>query len=131
MSVKVVDEGKDVFMWLLMGFEESLCYQILPVVIDHKLGLIDSRKSSTVLVVSPLVSLVLDQLQRLQYRDAKASIVTSGTGIMAASKKLLATDSSVLSDSILFCVPESLVKSRWREAFEDLVVLSRIVAVII
>ena len=57
-SVKAVCEGKDVFVWLPTGFGKSLRYQIVPSVFDHKLGLKGSGKSSAVLVVSPLVSLM-------------------------------------------------------------------------
>ena len=64
-SVKAVYEGNDVFVWLPTGFGKSLCYQILPFVFDHKLGLIGSGMSSAVLVVSPLVSLMVDQVQKL------------------------------------------------------------------
>ena len=51
--MKAVYKGKDVFVWLQTGFEKTLCYQILPFLFDHKLGLKGSEKSSAVLVVSP------------------------------------------------------------------------------
>ena len=41
-----------VFVWLAMGFGQSLSYQILPFVFHYKLGLTGSGKSSAVLVVS-------------------------------------------------------------------------------
>ena len=46
LSVKVVDEGKDIFVWLLMVIEKNLCYHILPLpfVLEHKFGLIGSGK---------------------------------------------------------------------------------------
>ena len=56
------------------GVWEELCYQILPFVSEHKLGLIGLGNSSTIVVVSLLVSVVVDQDQRLQNQDAKASI---------------------------------------------------------
>ena len=130
-SVKAVYEGKDVFVWLQTGFGKSLCYQILPFVLDHKLGLIGTGKSSAVLVVSPLVSLMVDQVQKLRSRCAKASIISSGAGIVAVAQELLATDASLQHDSLLFCAPESLMKRRWREALENPLVSSRIVAVIL
>ena len=77
LSVKAVFEGKDVFVWLPTGFGKSLCYHILPCVFHHKLGLVGSGRSSAVLVVSPLVSLMVDQLQRLRNRGAKVSIITT------------------------------------------------------
>ena len=65
LSMKVVYKGKDVFVQLPMGFGKSLYYQILPFIFDYRLGLIGSEKSSAVLVVFPLVSLMVDQVQRL------------------------------------------------------------------
>ena len=123
LSVKAVYDGKDVFVWLPTGFGKSLCYQILPFVFDHKLGLIGSDRNSAVLIISPLISLMVDQVQSLRIRGAKSSIISSGTAI---AENLLATDSSLLSDSLLFCAPESLMKIRWREALS-----SRIVAVVV
>ena len=67
-------EGKDTFVSLLMGIEESLCYQIVPFIFNHKLGVTGPGKSSTSLVVSLLVSLIVDQAQRLRNQGAKASI---------------------------------------------------------
>ena len=55
LSVKAVYEGKDVFVWLPMGFGKRLCYQTLPFIFDRKLGLIGTGKNSAVLTVSPLV----------------------------------------------------------------------------
>ena len=46
-------------------------------------------------------------------------ISSSGTGIVAVAQKLLATDSSVASDSLFICSPESLMKGKWREAVEN------------
>ena len=64
-SVKAVYEEKDVFLWVPMVFGKSLCYQILPFIFDHKLGLIDSGKNGAVLIVSQLVFLMVDQIQKL------------------------------------------------------------------
>ena len=36
-SVQAVYEGNDVFVWLPTGYGKSLCYQVLPLVFDHKL----------------------------------------------------------------------------------------------
>ena len=81
--------------------------------------------------MSPLVSLMVDQVQKLRSRGVKVSVISSSTGIMAMAQELLATDSSLQHDSLLFCAPESLMKSRWREALENPLVSSRIVAVMV
>jgi len=57
-ALKLLSEGKDVFVWFSTGYGKSICYQLLPFVIDVKLGgtnapLVDR---SVVLVISPLVS---------------------------------------------------------------------------
>ena len=60
--VKAVYKGKDVFVWVPIGFGKRLLYQILPFVLVNMLGLTGPGKSSAVLVVSPLVSLVVNQV---------------------------------------------------------------------
>ena len=57
-AVKLLSEGKDVFVWFPTGYGKSICYQLLPFVFDVKLGrtnapLVDRY---VVLVISPLVS---------------------------------------------------------------------------
>ena len=56
------EQGRDVFVCLPTGFGKSQCYQVLPFVMDHKLGLTGSQKTSAVLVVSPLIDLMVDIL---------------------------------------------------------------------
>ena len=56
--IKHLFEGK---VWLSTGFGESLCYEVLPFIFDDKLG----KNNSVVVVVSPLVSLMIDQVQSL------------------------------------------------------------------
>ena len=53
--------GKDVFLWLPTGFGKSICYEVLPFLFDYKSSRAGPR-NSTVLVVSPLVSLMVDQV---------------------------------------------------------------------
>ena len=60
-TIRNLYNGKDVFLWLPTGFGKSICYEVLPFLFDYK----SSRAgpgNSTVLVVSPLVSLMLDQV---------------------------------------------------------------------
>ena len=49
-----------VFLWLPTGFGKSICFELLPFVFDFKLGRVDTE-SSSVIVVSSLVSLMVDQ----------------------------------------------------------------------
>ena len=50
--------GHDVFAWFPTGYGKSLCYQLLPYMLDVKLGLTKAAPSerSVVLVISPLVN---------------------------------------------------------------------------
>ena len=79
-----------------------ICYQAISFVIDFKLGL---HKTSAILVVSPLVSLMVDQVEDLRRRKVKTSIITSGSDL---AKPLLAGETSLCTDSLLFCAPEAL-----------------------
>ena len=64
-SIEAVYKGSSVFVWLPTGFGKSICYQALPFVIEHKKG---QRGSCAVLVVSPSVSLMIDQVESLRAR---------------------------------------------------------------
>ena len=60
------------FVWLLTGYGKSLCYQVLPFLFDHT----GRRTDSLVVVVSPLVSLMVDQVHVLQQKGVKAAIMS-------------------------------------------------------
>ena len=57
-SVGYVYDEKDLFTWLPNEFGKSLCYEMLPFVFDVKRVCVDSL----VIVVSPLLSLMIDQV---------------------------------------------------------------------
>ena len=122
--IKYVFDGKDVFVWLPTGFGKSVCYEVLPFLFDKKLG----RDNSLVVVVSPLVSLMVDQVRTLRSRSVKASVLSSASSM---EKEFIATDADLASNSHLFCAPEALVSARWRQAIEKPEVSSRVVAVIV
>jgi len=88
--MEAIYDGHDVFMWLPTGYGKSLCFQALQFPMDFKWGLIHTAKSSTVLVISPLVALMIDQRRS---RDVKCSIMTSSSSC-GVDKDLLGTDSS-------------------------------------
>ena len=107
-----VYEGRDVFLWLPTGFGKSICYEILPFLFDLKLA---SGECSIVIVVSPLVSLMVDQVASLRSRGMRAAIMSGHRGV---DSELLATDRNVETGkfSLLFCAPEAIIASeKWRE----------------
>ncbi len=106
-SIKAVYDGLNVFVCLPTGFGKSLCYQAIPFVMDFKLGRAGTSITSAILVVSPLVSLMVDQVEDLRRRKVKTSFI------------------------LLFCAPEALALPKWRAALETPAVFERIVAVVV
>ena len=117
------------FVLLPTGFGKSIIYEVLPFLFDHKLGRVDARMRSLVIVVSPLISLMADQVGRLRRRGARAAMLSSRCTII--DKNLLATENDLYTCSFLFASPEALITSKWREAMDCPKVAERIVAVII
>ena len=76
--------------------------------IEYKKG---QSGSCAVLLVSPLVYLMIDQVESLRARGVKASIVTSGSDIVPL---LVATKSALSSDNLLFCTAKALALLKWR-----------------
>ena len=75
--IQHISEGKDVFLWLPKGYGKSLCYEVLPFIFDYQLN----RDNSAVLVVSPLISLMMDQVHSLRKRSIDAAIISSGVKV--------------------------------------------------
>jgi len=46
-AIGSVHNRKGVFVWLPTGFRKSLCYQAIPFVMDHKLGLSNTSESNS------------------------------------------------------------------------------------
>ena len=79
------------------------------------------------IVVSPLVSLMADQISSLRRRGVEAAIMSSKCAIV---KDFLATERDFHTCSFLFGSPEALVSSKWREQIGTPVVADQIVAVV-
>ena len=127
-AIESVYRGKDVFVWLPTGFGKSICYQTLPFVFDSKLGRVNSQCGSVVLVVSPLIALMVDQVVGLRERGVSAAVITTGGGVR---EELRATENDMSKCSLLYCAPEALISSRWREALENPLFSDRVVAVVV
>ena len=95
---------------------------------DHKLNRVVGKLCSVVLVVSPLIALTVDQVHSLRRRKVKAALITCGGGV---DRELLASEADLADCSLLYCAPEALVMSQWREMLEKPVISGRIVAVVV
>ena len=135
-SILSICNKKDVFMWLPTGFGKTICYEILPFLFDYLRSTCTFEKqhspvasASLVLVISPLVSLMVDQVSSLRRSGVRAAILSSGSRGM--EKELVASDEDMASCSLLFCAPEILVSMKWRYALALPTVSKRVVAVVI
>ena len=74
---------------------------------------------STVIVISPLISLMTDQVTSLRKRGVSAAILSKREGVV--DKDLLATDTELGTPgrySLLFCALEAVIGSeRWSDNF--------------
>ena len=121
-------EGKDVFVWLPTGYGKSVCYECLPFLFDMKLDRhISEHERSVVLIVSPLVSLMVDQVSSLRSRGVSAGILSSQGSI---DKSLLATEGDSSHFSLLFAAPEALIgMDKWRNRFLQPPLCDQVVAI--
>ena len=80
-AIRCVYEGKDVFVFLPTGFGKTICFEVLPFLFDYKHGKVGNTSTATergsvVVVVSPLVSLMTDQVYSLRSRGVSAAVMT-------------------------------------------------------
>ena len=110
--------GEDVFLWLPTGFGKSICYECLPFIImfDYKLCRTAAPRSrSTILVISPLLSLMSDQVFSLRKRGVSAAVLSSHE---ICDRSFLATDKALCTPgifSLLFASPEAVVDQQGGE----------------
>jgi len=55
-AMEAIYNHQDVFVWLPTGYGRSLCYQVLPFIMNYKHGVVETQRHSLVVVVSPLVA---------------------------------------------------------------------------
>ena len=114
--------GNDVFVSLPTGSGKSLCYCLLPGVFDE----IHHSKGSIVIVVSPLVALMKDQVRCMTERDVRAVFVGD------------ADDDSSVDEicegkyQLVFMSPESLLTDpKWRDMVQSPIYQEKLVALVV
>ena len=116
-------EGNDVFVSLPTGYGKSLCYAALPPAFD-KLRATD--QPSIVIVVSPLIALMKDQVAAYSSKGLKAGCITRES---SAVEKAEVVKGNL---QLVYFSPESLLLGhRWRELLQTEPYLSNVVAVVI
>ena len=126
-------EGRDVFVWLPTGYGKSICFHSLPFLFDHKLGRVSlpPNKRSVCLVISPLLSLMVNQVSSLREVGIGAAILSSNKGIHTS---LVSTSKGIQAGvyRLLFSAPEAIVDSEcWREMLLEEPLCHQVVAVVI
>ena len=122
----IVKEKKDVFLNLPTGFGKSLIYQALPLIFDE---ISESVRGHIVVVVSPLLNLIQDQVNTLQK-----------LGISAVSLSSVVEDEDDLENkikdvecgrfSVVYATPEALMlNERWRRMLTNPLYSSRLCAI--
>lgn len=122
--VKFVLEGQDVFVCLPTGYGKSLCYYSIPILCDNL------RKPavlpwSLIVIVSPLIALMKDQVASLHQRGLKAVAVTVDgtdytTSVMRGEYQYILTTPEIL-----------LCSKNWSSVFQSPSFQDRLVGVII
>ena len=99
--------GEDAFVLMPTGGGKSLCYQVPAL---HRQG--------TAIVVSPLISLMKDQVDALKSNGVSAAQYNSSIGAAAARSTLAALHSGELA--LLYVAPERLMSEEFLERLKDI-----------
>ena len=116
-------QGRDVFIALPTGYGKSLCYFALPPVFDR---IRKVTNQSIVLVVSPLVALMKDQVAHCTSRGLTAGFISSDSSD-SMKKEILEGKCQVV-----FISPESLFTGRrWRDMLREEPYVSNLVGFVV
>ena len=117
---EVAKRGKDVFVNLPIGYGKSLIYQALPTVFDAPLR---SSSGHIVVVISPLISLMDDQVKFLTSVEIKALNLTSAS-------EQQKTSAEKGKYSLVYGSPEAWLKNeRWRSMLHNDVYFRKLCAI--
>ena len=116
--------NKDIFVSLPTGFGKSLCYQCLPVLFDCLRG--HNQPTSIIVVVTPLVASMKEQVSQLQSKQIQAVHVTS---VLDGP-----TESDIINSkfAVVYISPELLMqKVKWRDMLRSKEFQNHLVGLII
>ena len=74
-------------MCLPTGYGKNFCYQTLPFLKDYKN--VSKTSNSAVVVISPLITLMTDQVNGIRKCEVKASVITASASV---PKEMIATE---------------------------------------
>ena len=101
--------GKDVFAIMPTGFGKSLIFQLFPRLAKAALSL----ENSTIIVVSPLISIMRDQVEQLQKLGFSAAAI--GIGEEGEEDEKRAREGKC---EIVFGSPESWLSKTWQKELQ-------------
>ena len=96
-QAKVVEDflsGRDVFVSLPTGGGKSLCFCLLPKAFDALRGTMSVDRQSIVVIVSPLIALMKDQVRQMTERDVSAVYVAEAERRMSELRPKFVLESS-------------------------------------
>ena len=118
-------QGNDVFVCLPTGSGKSLCYCLLPKAFDLLRNSQDESTQSLVVVISPLIALMKDQVRSMTARDISAVYAGEADGdveVGICSGKY----------QLVFMSPESLLNDdRWRDMLQSPIYQERLVGIVV
>ena len=76
----------------------------------------DGERKSCVIVISPLISLMVDQVRNLRASGVEADVISS-VSRQSVDEEFLANEENLRSCSLIYSSPEALLH-KWREVFE-------------
>ncbi|KAL5479301.1 hypothetical protein EMCRGX_G022804 [Ephydatia muelleri] len=122
-AIKSFMEGNDIFVILPTGSGKSLCFTVLPFAFDC----LYQRDSSIVIVVSPLIALMKDQVATLNSKGLSAAYLSSEMNDRAQQERILRGEVQVL-----YIGPELLMlNTLWRDMLTTPVYKENLVAFVV
>ena len=78
------------------GFGNTICFEVLPFVLDYKLDLVAGQMRSCIIVVSPLVALMVDLVRSVKQACVQAVVISCILRVGSiVDKELIATEENL------------------------------------